>query len=154
MLSTQEISDRLEIQDLIARYSVAVDTGDWDALDGIFAADATIDYTEMGGIKGNRAEIKAYLSDALKVFSRTQHMMGLPLITLEGDRAHTVVSAHNPMVIKTEGDPLMMFCGLWYHEDLIRTDEGWRIQSLREEKCYAEFLSPKRRAKAGQGEAR
>jgi hypothetical protein len=32
MLSLQEISDRLEIQDLLARYSHAVDQRDWAAL--------------------------------------------------------------------------------------------------------------------------
>ena len=32
-LSIQEISDRLEIQDLIARYSYALDRRDYDALE-------------------------------------------------------------------------------------------------------------------------
>ncbi|MCC6942176.1 MAG: nuclear transport factor 2 family protein, partial [Novosphingobium sp.] len=35
MMTLQEISDRLEIQDLFARYSFAIDERDWDALDTI-----------------------------------------------------------------------------------------------------------------------
>ena len=31
----QEISDRLEIQDLMVRYSYAIDNRDWDALDAV-----------------------------------------------------------------------------------------------------------------------
>ncbi|MGR7003390.1 nuclear transport factor 2 family protein [Yinghuangia aomiensis] len=40
MLSLQEISDRLEIQDLMVRYSHAVDTQQWDVLDTVFTPDA------------------------------------------------------------------------------------------------------------------
>ena len=53
MMSLQEMSDRLEIQDLFARYSFAIDDRNWDALDSVFTPDAAIDYTETGGAKGN-----------------------------------------------------------------------------------------------------
>ena len=61
MLSLQEISDRLEIQDVMVAYCYAVDTRNWDALDEVFTADAVIDYSEMVGVKGTLAEIKAAL---------------------------------------------------------------------------------------------
>ena len=48
----QEISDRLEITDVLTRYTRAIDTGDWDRLDTVFTPDAEIDYTESGGIAG------------------------------------------------------------------------------------------------------
>ena len=44
MLPLQEISDRIEIDDLFARYCHAIDERDWDALDDIFTPDARIDY--------------------------------------------------------------------------------------------------------------
>lgn len=68
MLSLQEISDRLEIQDLLSRYSYAIDDGDWDALDDVFMPDAVIDYSETGGAKGSVAQIKAWLPVAMKRF--------------------------------------------------------------------------------------
>ena len=52
MLSQQEISDRLEIQDLLTAYCDAIDSQNWDALDDIFTPDAIIDYTDAGGAKG------------------------------------------------------------------------------------------------------
>ncbi len=55
MLSLQEISDRLEIQELLVRYSHAVDTRDWEAFEHVFTEDAVIDYTEMGGPRGGCA---------------------------------------------------------------------------------------------------
>ena len=41
--SLRELSDRLEIQDLLVDYSYAVDRRDWDSLDRIFTPDATIE---------------------------------------------------------------------------------------------------------------
>jgi len=72
MMSLQEISDRLEIQDLFARYSFAIDERDWDALDALFTYNAVIDYSGSGGIRGSVAEIKRWLPVALARFPRYQ----------------------------------------------------------------------------------
>jgi len=136
MLSQQEMSDRLEIQDLLAVYCEAIDGRDWDALDDIFTANAIIDYTEAGGAKGNLTETKAYLAKALKPFSGMQHMLGLPVIKIEGDTAKARTTTFNPMVIEQDGKPHIFFVGLWYCDELIRTEQGWRIASRREEVSY------------------
>ena len=61
----QELSDRLEIDDLLSRYTFAIDERDFDALDDVFTPDATIDYTTSGGIKGSYPEVKArFFADA------------------------------------------------------------------------------------------
>ena len=44
-LSLQEISDRIEIEDLLQRYTAAIDAKDWDLLGSVFTPDATLDYT-------------------------------------------------------------------------------------------------------------
>jgi hypothetical protein len=49
MKSVQELSDRLELQDLITAYSYAIDFHRWDDLDDIFTADARLDFTATGG---------------------------------------------------------------------------------------------------------
>jgi len=46
VLDQQEISDRLEIQNLLVSYCDAIDGRNWDVLDNIFTPDAVIDYTE------------------------------------------------------------------------------------------------------------
>jgi hypothetical protein len=68
MYNLQEISDRLEIQDILVSYCEAIDTREWDLLDKIFTDNAIIDFTEAGGIQGNLKEIKIYLQKALKPF--------------------------------------------------------------------------------------
>src|SRR4051812_50064491 len=74
MLDAQRLSDRIEIDDLLTSYTVAVDTGDWDRLDEVFTPDARIDYTATGGIAGEFPEVKKWLGETPPAFfSGTQH---------------------------------------------------------------------------------
>lgn len=136
MLGQQEMSDRLEIQDLLASYCDAIDSRNWDALDNIFTPDAMIDYTEAGGARGNLSETKAYLDKALKPFTGMQHMLGLPMIKISDDTSTARTPLFNPMVIEREGSHHVFFVGLWYRDTLIRTEQGWRIQTRHEELSY------------------
>lgn len=136
-MTLREISDRLEIQDLFARYSFAIDERDWDALDHIFTPDARIDYSETGGASGSFAEIKAWLPVALERFPRFQHMVATTRLTLEGDEAHSRTILFNPMVHRNAaGKEQTFFVGLWYRDHLVRTPEGWRIMERYEELSY------------------
>jgi hypothetical protein len=132
-----DLDDRLAIQDLIARYPIVVDGRDWDGLDALFALDAHIDFTAFGGPAGDLASTKAFLADALGGFRRTQHMMGLPAITLTGDRATARTSCHNPMVLDDgDGSTSVWLIGLWYDDEFARTPDGWRFTSRRQERSY------------------
>lgn len=137
MLSMQEMSDRIEIQDLIARYAHAIDDRDYAALDRVFTPDATIDYTDLGGAKGTLQETKAYLADAMPRFPAFQHMSATTRLDLDGDSAKARTILFNPMVMEHEGEHRVFFIGLWYVDDLVRTDAGWRIANRREEKCWS-----------------
>ena len=68
MLSLEEISDRLEIQQLLIDYSTAIDKRRFDDLDRVFTPDAYIDYRAMGGIDGRFPEVKAWLAQVLPNF--------------------------------------------------------------------------------------
>jgi hypothetical protein len=138
MLSQQEISDRLEIQELLVRYSHAVDTRDWDALAQVFTPDATIDYTTFGGIKGDFAAIRAFLQASMPHFSGYQHLIANIVLEIDGDEARGRTACLNPMVIdRGDGsEPHVFFCGLWYRDRLVRTAQGWRIADRRQERSY------------------
>ena len=137
MMSLQEISDRLEIQDLFARYSFAIDDRDWDALDEVFTPDAQIDYAETGGAKGSFEKIKRWLPVALERFPKFQHMVATTKLELNGDRASSRTILFNPMVHhNSDGSSQTFFIGLWYRDQLVRTDKGWRIAERYEEMAY------------------
>jgi hypothetical protein len=137
MKSVQELSDRLEIQDQVTAYSYAVDFHQWDDLDAIFTPDATLDFTATGGEKGNLESTKVFFERALNLFERHQHLMGNTAVELDGDTATSKTLCHNPMITNgADGQQQTLFVGLWYHDTWLRTTDGWRISSRRQEKGY------------------
>ena len=141
-LSLQEISDRLEIQDLIVEYADIIDSCEIDRLDNIFTPDAFIDYSAMGGETGNLEKIKDFLKSVIPIFKNTQHLISNYQIKVNGDAATGRIMCFNPMEIDDEasGNPVF-FLGLWYVDEYVRTEAGWRIKSRVEEKSY-QFNTP------------
>ncbi len=136
-MSLQEVSDRFEVQDLLADYAHAIDQKDWDALDDIFAEDAFIDYSVMGGAKGSLPVIKKFLSEAMAIFPYTQHLVANMQIRLDGDEGTGRIMCHNPQVMDVGGGNRHVFVlGLWYVDKYVRTPKGWRIKERVEEKCW------------------
>lgn len=131
--SLRELSDRLEIQDLLVDYSHAVDRREWDALDVIFTPDATIDFRATGGAHGDLPAIKAFLAEALANFTVSQHLIAPSKIELAGDTATGRTMCHNPMVL--DGGQVL-FVGLWYIDRFVRTQDGWRIADRTQELAY------------------
>ena len=142
MLSLEEISDRLEIQQLLIDYSTAIDQKRFDDLDSVFTADAYIDYTVTGGIEGRFGEVKAWLKDVLPNFPAYYHMLGNVDIRVTGDTATSRAICFNPMVMG--GDPTagaqIYFVGIWYVDEFVRTAEGWRMSKRVEEKCFDKLV--------------
>ena len=137
MLSLQQISDRLEIQQLFTDYASAIDQKNFDALDVVFTADAYIDYRAMGGIDGRFPEIKAWLAQVLPNFPNYFHLVSNVALKIEGDRASSTIVCFNPMHVNLpDGKSQVMFLGLWYHDKLVRTAQGWRMSERVEQKCF------------------
>jgi hypothetical protein len=135
---TSAVEDLLAVQQLIAAYPGIVDGREWDRLDELFTPDAVIDFSAFGGPADTVTGIKAFLQESLAVFKRTQHMMGLPNITLDGDAARSRTSCTNPMVIENgDGSTSVWLIGLWYDDTFTRTPDGWRFTSRRQERCYS-----------------
>ncbi|GAA4529158.1 nuclear transport factor 2 family protein [Amycolatopsis samaneae] len=139
MLDIQEISDRLEIQDLLVDYATAIDSRDFEALDRIFTDDAHIDYTAFGGIAGNLGEVKEWLARTLAMLPAFQHLIANPAIRVDGDRATGRVMCLNPLALPVEGgDPRIALLGLWYLDEYVRTPTGWRISRRSEEASWTQ----------------
>lgn len=144
MLTLQEIADRIEIQDLLVRYTRAIDQKDWDLLDRVFVPDAKLDYTSSGGIAGSLPEVKAWLAKALSVFPETMHLIGNTEVSLDGDTARTRTAVYNPMFFaRADGGRDHFAVGAYYVDEMVRTPRGWRISSRREDHAFTEGELPK-----------
>lgn len=139
--TVEELSDRLDIQDLITAYSYAIDFHRFDELDDIFVPDARLDFRATGGVAGPLPEVKAWLASVLVNFAGHQHLVATSQVTLEGDTATARTLCHNPMYLpEKDGVQALMFVGLWYHDTFVRTAAGWRIASRVQEKGYLHGL--------------
>lgn len=138
-MDLQQISDRIEIADVITRYTRAVDLREWDRLDTVFTPDAQIDYTSTGGTAGSRDEIKTWLAETLPLFfTDWLHLVGQLDVTFDGpDAADVSAYFTNPMTM-LDGEPVEV-AGV-YHHRMIRTADGWRSERLTEQKVWARGL--------------
>lgn len=142
-MDIRELSDQLELQQLVMRYAHAIDDRAFDRLDAIFTADAYIDYRAMGGIDGRYPQVREWLPGALEPFAGHMHLMGNCLFEINGDEATGKTACINPMVIPpmqdaTQQSPQQtMFLGLWYLDRYQRTAAGWRISERVERRSFS-----------------
>jgi hypothetical protein len=140
-MSMEEIADRIAIDDLLTRYTTAVDNGDWELYRTVFTPDASIDYTSAGGIKGGVEEIAAWLDKALAAFPVRQHLIANKLVSIEGDAATVRAYFFNPMhITMPDGSSRSTPGGGYYNHRLVRTPDGWRSQELVEEEVWRDGL--------------
>jgi 3-phenylpropionate/cinnamic acid dioxygenase small subunit len=136
--SLQELADRVEIDQLLARYCHALDEHDWDSFRGVFTEDAIHDDTVAGGFRGGVDAKIEFLQHALSKVLISQHIVSTTLLELDGDQAEARSVCQCPMVLDLgEGKTHVFFQGLWYDDKLVRTPAGWRISERVERDYYS-----------------
>lgn len=139
----QYLIDRLEVDDLLTRYTVALDTRQWDLLATVFTPDATIDYTSSQGIKGRFPEVATWLEKALTAFTVSQHLLGNRQIELDGDHGTGRTYFFNPNTLADKaGASTMLFVGGFYLDKFVRTAHGWRIEDRFEQTTWVNSEEP------------
>ena len=125
----RRVADRQEVEALMYRYALGVDSLDREVLAGVFAPDAVAEYK---AVEPSPFELDEHLEGFDNIFAwlesvlaergdaRPTHFITNPLIELDGDRARLQVYMHN------RG----MTGGGVYRIDAARTPDGWRIQKL------------------------
>ena len=122
----QELLDRVEIGELVARYSTALDSREWELLGEVFLPDAVCDYGALGNPRGVDA-ITALISGTIGDLDATQHLVGNVVVTVDGDVATAdcyLISQH--IRRGTPGGDHYLLGGR-YSDRLVRTPAGWRI---------------------------
>jgi len=145
----QELSDRAEIQDLLVAEASAMDLREWARWEACFTPDAEIDYSGNDGAAGRPAMVGAWLAEVLGRFHSTQHLSSNAEIALDGDRARARTMQYIAVKMETSQDVRVVFSGIWFRDELVRTQAGWRIAARVEELAWrhnfpADFRPPAR----------
>ena len=140
-MTLQSLADKLEINELLARYCHALDLGDWQAFAALFTPDAALDFTAFGGPKGTPAQLQAFFAPILSGLKAYQHTVSTVVIDLQGDRAKARSAAMVPMTrLDAEGREQTFMSGLWYEDELVRSGLGWQIQARTQVRSWAAAL--------------
>jgi 3-phenylpropionate/cinnamic acid dioxygenase small subunit len=122
--------DHAEIRNLLARYCLLLDHDDVEGWVALFTPDAT--YRAYGHTFAGHDGLRRMLAGA----PGGLHLGGPPVIDLvDGDRAR--VQQNLLFIDRTTGESR----GAVYDDELVRTEEGWRIGSRRCRFIVADGLS-------------
>ncbi len=128
------LGDRALITDLVVAYAYAVDECDWTTFESLFVSDAAIDYRSSGGIAGNPAEVAAWMPGAMALFTWSMHSISTHRLTFTGDWAATgSLHAFARHGLTWKGVDELMDVNVIYRDEYVRTDDGWRFASRRED---------------------
>jgi hypothetical protein len=139
----EELLDRAEIQDLLNRYTFqhdvlavrlangTADGTEFDVFDEIFTPDAVLDFTHAFGSRRDLSTTKTWMAEGNALFPVQEHLMGQTEFEFSADRneAKTRTWMINPMGFRQSDGTIHVFVmGGFYHDNLIRTSNGWRIR--------------------------
>ena len=123
-----ELEDRLAITDILYQYATGLDSRDWEMLRDCFTDDAVCDFLEFGGVNEGKDAIVALCSGVLSGLDASQHLVGNPRVTLDGDRATSACYFQAQHFLTSPAGGNTYLVGGRYEDRLRRTDAGWKIE--------------------------
>ena len=149
----QGLLDRQAIHDVISCYSLGQgshqdeDSAILQQWEETFSETGTVDYSVAGGTVGSYRDLAKWMrgdentKKSMSGFSNWQHMLSLPLVSIAGDTAHArtdFFATHRGRA--DEGWNVHYNASGAFHDDLVRTPKGWRIQFRRLEVYFGDPL--------------
>ena len=136
-ISDSQLKDRLAIIDVVNNMGTLADLGQYDRLEQLFTDEVTLDYTslfpgEVQNISSDR--LMTQWQSTLPGFDATQHQITNHQITIDGDEATAVAYVRATHKLGNE----MWVVGGYYVDELVRTDEGWKLKAIQYNALYEE----------------
>ena len=119
-------SDHEQIRNLLGRYCLHIDAGDFDALAELFAAARLCDEHGNAFATG-RAEIAAMWTAQTILYDgspRTRHLTANPVIDVDDDTGTATAQSSYVVFQATEGLPLQPIASGRYADTFARRDDG------------------------------
>lgn len=134
----QMLADKLEIQEVLARYAISADTGDADGFASLFTEDAAWTWEGIGLRLRGREQLRT-LGKAVYQHTRgAQHAVSNVVIDVSGDRARSICQV-SVFLSKPEMIHTVM---LGYYEDTFARAGGrWLISDRRVRAEHPEILA-------------
>ncbi|MFD1472983.1 nuclear transport factor 2 family protein [Companilactobacillus mishanensis] len=132
-MNLQEMSDKMEIQEIMNRLSTCADDGDVEGQTMDFTDDAVfrvVHETTVNAEVNGKDNIYQMFNDPGLDFKFVYHLNGQCVINLHGDTADGVTYNQVTWQAKIDGKQTTMTECAKYNCKYIRTEQGWKIQEL------------------------
>jgi SnoaL-like domain len=127
-------TDREEILEMIASFAQRADRRDWEGLVGCFAEMVDRDYSSLTGSGPDRLPARKLVVEdwapVLGALDATQHLIGLPVVSSDGDSAAATAHFQAQHVLANTDGGDRWTLGRRYDFELRRETGGWRISGV------------------------
>ncbi|NKE63015.1 nuclear transport factor 2 family protein [Lentzea sp. PSKA42] len=127
-MSTNALSDRVEITDLFSRLSHLLDEKRWEDADTVFDRDISVSSPRNGELNG-LDELVDVMRRAENPDELTQHVTTDVLVDVDGDKAAAM--ANSVVHFFRDGQAPHRTAGLRLTCVVVRTPAGWRLRESR-----------------------
>jgi ketosteroid isomerase-like protein len=134
--SLETLQDRIDIADVLYRYSSAVDSFDTDGLRSTLADDIWAQYGNGDPVEGGD-KLASWIAGATATAIWQHHLLNVYHITVDGDQAKTLSYLTSYQVFEENPDAAVILVAR-YHDELRRTPDGWRLSKRVMELLWAE----------------
>jgi len=126
-MSELSTADRLQIQEVLARYSHCVDRARWDAFPALFTENCRLDLSQLMGVYEGHAGIRQFVEtlQPLGVFMR--HLV--TNIVIDGADDHAHVECYVTAVTGSAANPNRMTG--FYDDELVKQNGRWLLHRRR-----------------------
>lgn len=124
-LTTEEV---LQINDVLTRYATGIDSRDWDLFRSCFADDCSADYGDIGVWSG-ADEITEWMRASHDPCGPTLHR--LTNVTVRRTDTGASARAYVDAIVMLPDSDLGANAAGYYDDELVRTDDGWKIATRR-----------------------
>jgi hypothetical protein len=135
----QRLIDIEAIKQLKGRYFYSLDTKDWDGWKSVFTED--LHFEGDGLVYDGRDEFLAFVAPSLETITTVHHGHSPVIVLSEPDRATGTWAFQDIVAHQGEGDPVGFRGYGYYHDEYVRTSDGWRIARCAETRLWVEPLA-------------
>lgn len=122
---SNELEDRLAVQDVMLRYASTVDERDYEGYRALFTKDVVVvgmGANDMHGID----EYYPWWKEAIDKYANTQHMLSPTFAEFEEDKAYTRTDVQALHFFPGDAETTLIFWGT-YKTDMTRVNGEWKI---------------------------
>ena len=144
----QQLEDLEEIKRLRGLYARCVDTKDWDTWKKqVLTEDYRLE--SHGGVQEGRDQVVSSVSKSLDGATTTHHCHTPEIAFTGADTAKGIWAMQDHVSLPGNGQPIKFRGSGHYHDEYVRTSDGWRIRSTVQTRLSFDVLDgqlPERRS--------